>query len=70
MTKNINDRSQIQFASFEDLLNMQRTTSSETTLASEFPNIINGIFFQGVNLAIMFLEIFQLILLDTLINSC
>ena len=42
MTKNINDRSQTQFASFEDLLNMQRTTSSEITLASELPNIING----------------------------
>ena len=41
MTKNINDRSETEFASVEDPLNMQKTASNETTLASEIPNITN-----------------------------
>ena len=41
MTKNINDRSETEFASVEDPLNMHKTASNETTLASEIPNIIN-----------------------------
>ena len=41
MTKNINDRSETKFASVEDPLNMHKTESNETTLASEIPNIIN-----------------------------
>ena len=41
MSKNINDRSQTEFASVQDPLNMQRTTLNKTTLVSEIPNIIN-----------------------------
>ena len=40
MTENLNDRSETEFASVEDPLNM-RTASNETTLVSEIPNIIN-----------------------------
>ena len=42
MNKNINyNISETEFASVEDLLNMYRTTSNETTLVSEISNIIN-----------------------------
>ena len=41
MTENINDRSETEFALVEDLLNMHRTASNETTLVSQIPNIIN-----------------------------
>ena len=42
MNKNINyNISETEFASVEDLLNMYRTTSNETTLVSESSNIIN-----------------------------
>ena len=37
MTENINDRSEKEFASVEDPLNMHRTASIETTLVSEIP---------------------------------
>ena len=40
-TKNINDRSETEFASVEDPLNMHRIASNETTLVSDIPNIIN-----------------------------
>ena len=41
MTENINDRSETEFASVEDLLNMHRIASNKITLVSEIPNIIN-----------------------------
>ena len=41
MTKNANERSETEFASVEDPLNIHRTASYETTLVSEIPNIIN-----------------------------
>ena len=41
MTKNANGRSETEFASVEDPLNIHRTASCETTLVSEIPNIIN-----------------------------
>ena len=42
MTENINyNRSETEFTSVEDPLNMYRTASNETTLVSEIPNIIN-----------------------------
>ena len=42
MTENVNYiRSETEFASVEDPLNMYRTAPNETTLASEIPNIIN-----------------------------
>ena len=42
MTENVNyDRSETEFASFEDPLNMYRIASNETTLVSEIPNMIN-----------------------------
>ena len=41
MTENINDRSETEFASVEDPLNMHKTPSNETTRAIEIPNIIN-----------------------------
>ena len=40
-TGNINDRSEIEFTLVEDPLNMHRTSSNETTLVSQIPNIIN-----------------------------
>ena len=40
-TENINDRSETEFASVEDPLNMHRIASNETTLVSDIPNIIN-----------------------------
>ena len=40
-TENINDRSETEFASVEDPLNMHRTASNKTTLVSDIPNIIN-----------------------------
>ena len=57
MTENIYDRSEIEFASVEDPLNVHTTASNETTLVS-----VNSkhfyIFFLRVNLTIMVLEIF------------
>ena len=41
MTQNINDRSETEFSSIEDPLNMHKTASSKTTLISKIPNIIN-----------------------------
>ena len=41
MTENINDRSETEFASVEDPLNMHRTKSNEKTVVSQMPNIIN-----------------------------
>ena len=41
MTENNNDRSETEFASVDDLLNMHRTASNGTTLVSQIPNIIN-----------------------------
>ena len=41
MTENINDRSETEFPSVEDPLNMHKTASNETILVSEIPNIIN-----------------------------
>ena len=41
ITENINDRSETEFSSVEDPLNMHRAASNETTLVSEIPNIIN-----------------------------
>ena len=41
MTGNINERSETEFASVEDSLNMHRATSNETTLVSEIPNKIS-----------------------------
>ena len=41
MTKNANERSETEFASVGDPLNIHRTASYETTLVSEIPNIIN-----------------------------
>ena len=42
MRENVNDNeSETEFASVEDPLNMHRTASSETTLVSEIPNIID-----------------------------
>ena len=42
MAENVNyNRSETEFASVEDPLNMYRTASDETTLVSEIPNIIN-----------------------------
>ena len=41
MTENINDRSETEFASVEDSLNIHRATSNETTLVSEIPNKIS-----------------------------
>ena len=41
MGENINGRSETEFASVEDPLNMHRTASNETTLVSEILNIIN-----------------------------
>ena len=41
MTKNINDRSETEFASVEDPLNLYRNASNEANLVSEIPNIIN-----------------------------
>ena len=41
MTKNINDRSETEFGSVEDPLNMHRTASNEKSLVSEIPYIIN-----------------------------
>ena len=40
-TENINDRSETEFASVEDPLNMHRIASNETNLVSDIPNIIN-----------------------------
>ena len=40
-TENINGKSETEFASVEDTLNMHRTASNETTLVSDIPNIIN-----------------------------
>ena len=41
MTENTNDRSDTEFASVEDHLNMHRTASNKTTLVFQIPNIIN-----------------------------
>ena len=41
MTENIYDRSEIEFASVEDPLNVHTTASNETTLVSEIPYTIN-----------------------------
>ena len=41
MTWNANDRGETQFASVQDPLNMHIIASSETTLISEIPDIIN-----------------------------
>ena len=41
MSKNINDRSETEFALVQDPLNMHRTASDETILISDIPNIIN-----------------------------
>ena len=41
MTENINDRSETEFASVEDLLDMHRTSAKEITLISEIANVIN-----------------------------
>ena len=41
MTENIYDRSEIEFASVEDPLNVHITASNETTLVSEIPYTIN-----------------------------
>ena len=41
MSENTNGRRETEFISVEDPLNMHRTTSNETTLVSEIPNIIN-----------------------------
>ena len=41
ITENINDRTETEFASVEDPLNMHRTASNETTLVSEILNIIS-----------------------------
>ena len=41
MTENINDRSETEFASVEDLLDMHRTSWKEITLISEIANVIN-----------------------------
>ena len=42
MTENMNyNKSETEFASVEDPLNMYKTASKETTLVSEIPNIIN-----------------------------
>ena len=41
MSENTNGRRETEFISVEDRLNMHRTTSNETTLVSEIPNIIN-----------------------------
>ena len=41
MAENINDRSEIEFATVEDPLNMHRTATYETTLVFEIPSIIN-----------------------------
>ena len=42
MTENMNyNRSETEFASVEDPLNLYKTASKETTLVSEIPNIIN-----------------------------
>ena len=41
MTENINDRSEIEFASVEDPLNMHRNATYETTLVFEIPSIIS-----------------------------
>ena len=41
-TENTNyNRSETEFASIEDPLNMYRTASNQTTLMSEIPNMIN-----------------------------
>ena len=42
MTENINYRSETEFTSIEDPLNMHRTALNETTLVSEIPNMINN----------------------------
>ena len=39
MTENKNDKSETDFASVQDSLNMQRTASNETIVLSEIPNI-------------------------------
>lgn len=39
MTENKNDRSETDFTSVQDSLNMQRTASNETIALSEIPNI-------------------------------
>ena len=41
MTENTNERSETDFASVEDPLNMYRTASTGAILVSEIPNIIN-----------------------------
>ena len=41
MTENIYDRSEIEFASVEDPLNVHTTALNETTLVSEIPYTIN-----------------------------
>ena len=41
MSKNINDRSETEFALVQNPLNMHRTASDETILISDIPNIIN-----------------------------
>ena len=41
MTENTNDRSETEFTSVEDPLNMHRTASNKTTLVFQIPNIIN-----------------------------
>ena len=41
MAENINGRSETEFASVEDHLNMHITVSNKTTLLSDIPNEIN-----------------------------
>ena len=41
MTEKINDRSETEFALVEYALNMNKTPSNDTVLASDIPNIIN-----------------------------
>ena len=41
MTEDMNDRSETEFASVEDLLNMQRIASNERFLVFQIQNIIN-----------------------------
>ena len=43
MTKNVNNRKEIEFAPVEGPLNMYIIASNETTLASKIPNIVNEV---------------------------
>ena len=45
MTENINDRSETDFTSVKDPLNMHRTAPNEITLVSEIPNIITKCYY-------------------------